>query len=43
MAQNLCTWLEIISETDSNASDTNCGILPELHMGWLPWCTIMMD
>eukprot|EP00966_Prymnesium_polylepis_P233380 5397748-Prymnesium_polylepis.1 len=27
-----------ISETDSNASDTDCGILPEpeLHMGWLP-------
>eukprot|EP00966_Prymnesium_polylepis_P335729 7391071-Prymnesium_polylepis.1 len=25
-----------ISETDSNASDTDCGILPELHIGWLP-------
>eukprot|EP00966_Prymnesium_polylepis_P192583 4463706-Prymnesium_polylepis.1 len=25
-----------ISKTGSNGSDTVCGILPELHMGWLP-------
>jgi hypothetical protein len=33
---HLCIWLVIISRNGSNGSDTNCGILPELHMGRLP-------